>query len=134
MDYLKELCQDLEIDPTLEKTEKGFFILPLTPALKIKIMPLDPGASFTSPISPCPKMKREELFIHLMKGNLFAQGTLGSKIGLDESENLLTLSLDLPYDMNYRAFREALEDFANIVDYWRDEINQHIERAQSGIV
>ena len=57
-----------------------------------------------------------------MKANFLGQGTGGAVIGMDPEENLLTLSLLLPYDMNYKMFREALEDFANFLDYWKTEL------------
>ncbi|NGX39501.1 MAG: hypothetical protein KR126chlam1_00830 [Chlamydiae bacterium] len=134
MDHLKELCEDLELDPNLEKSKVGNYLLPITESLQIEVKNLDPGVYFFSPISPCPKQKKEELFILLMKANLFGQGTFGAAIGLEEKENLLTLSRDIHYDMDYRAYREALEDFTNIVQYWRDEVARHEREAQDGIL
>jgi len=133
MEYLQTLCEDLNLPTDLEKTEKGFFLLPLSDSLQLEVKELDPGALFTSPICPCPEIKREELFIKLMKANLFGQGTFGAALGLSPEENLLTLSLAMPYDMNYRLFKESLEDFTNIVDYWREEVETHIQQAQEGI-
>ena len=134
MDYLKELCEDLEIDSNLKKSKQGFYLLPLTDSLGLEIKPLDPGVFFYSPICPCPEVKREELFIQLMKANLFGQGTLGATIALHDEENLLTLSKAMSYDMDYRAFRDALEDFANIVEYWREEVDRHNQLAEGGIL
>lgn len=133
MDYLSELCADLEIDPRLGKTEGGRFVLPLNSELMIEIQPLKAGFYFYSPVRPCPKVKKEELLIQLMKANLFGQGTKGAALGLEGKENVLTLSLAIPYDMKYKFFREALEDFANIVNYWREEVDRHIQQAESGI-
>jgi len=134
MEYLKKLCEDLELDSNLGKSKEGNFLLPLGEALQLEIKPLDLGVFFYSPISPCPEVKQEDLFIHLMKANLFGQGTLGSVLGLKEEENLLTLSSVFPYDMEYRAFKEALEDFANVVEYWKGQIEDHIQKSQSGIL
>jgi hypothetical protein len=133
MDHLKELCDELHLNPDLEKTETGRFVLPL-PAMKIEVKPLDPGSYFYCPLAPCPKVKKEELFIQLMKANLFGQGTMGAAIALKGEENLLTLSLGMPYDMDYRAFKGALEDFANIVEYWREEIDRHVKQAEDTIL
>jgi hypothetical protein len=69
-----------------------------------------------------------------MKANLFGQGTLGAAIGLDPKQNILTLSLQLPYDMNYSHFKESVEDFTNIVDYWRVEVDTHVKLNKEGIV
>lgn len=133
MKNLTELCDDLQIEKP-EATEKGPYLLPITETLQISIRELELGVHLYSPISPCPEVKKEELFIQLMKANLFGQGTLGAAIGYEEGENLLTLSHNFPYDMDYRAFKESVEDFANIVDYWRGEIALHVKRAQEEIL
>lgn len=134
MDYLKTLCEDLNLSTELEKAENGSSLLPLNETLHIGVKSLDPGALLTSPICPCPEIKKEELLILLMKANLFGQGTMGAALGLDPSQNLLTLTLAIPYDMEYRHFRDSVEDFANIVDYWREEVATHVKRAQEGIL
>ncbi len=85
-------------------------------------------------IGPCPTLKKEDLFIYLMKANFLGQGTGGSAIGLDQDENFLTLSLVLPYDMNYIMFRDALEDFANYIDYWKAELIRHTKAAEQQIL
>ena len=134
MDYLKQLCEDLNLPTKLEKNESGFFLLPLTDPLQVSVKGLNPGVFLNSSVSPCPKINREELFIKLMKANLFGQGTLGAAIGLDPKQNILTLSLQLPYDMNYSHFKESVEDFTNIVDYWRVEVDTHVKLNKEGIV
>lgn len=132
MNHVKQLCEDLEIDPLTAMTkEEGVFLFPLD-SLKIKIKDLNPGVYFFSPICPCPKEKLEELFIYLMKANLFGQGTFGSVIGLEEES--LTLSLALPYDMNYRDFKETMEDFVNTIDFWKDEVVRLKQLANEGIL
>lgn len=133
MEYLKTLCKDLNLNPTLEKTSRGASILPLNESLDLEILNLNPGVYFFSPICDLSKKKMENLLILLCKANLFGQGTRGSVIGLDEKMGL-TLSLALPYDMDYQSFKESLEDFANVVDYWREEVNRFQTQAQDGIL
>jgi len=134
MNHLKELCQDLELTPHLEKSKEGGSIFPFHESLRVEIRDLNPGVFFFSPICPCPEIKREILFIQLMKANLFGQGTMWAAIAFDEGENLLTLSSGFPYDMDYRSFKESLEDFANIVEYWREEVAHHVDLAEGGIL
>jgi hypothetical protein len=134
MKHLDQLSEDLEIQPPPVKDDTGLFHFPLNESLSIAVKELDPGVLLTSPIAPCPNKKRELLFIKLMKANLFGQGTLGSTIGLSLDEKLLTLSSAIPYEMDYRGFKEAFEDFANVVDYWRTEVTLHIEEAEGGIL
>jgi hypothetical protein len=131
---LKTLTEELEMEETPKKAEDGLYHLPLNPQLLIAMKELDPGIGFWGKLGPCPTMKREELFIQLMKANFLGQGTGGAAIALDENENFLTLSLVLPYDMNYKIFKDALEDFANRLDYWREELIRHKKAAEENIL
>ena len=120
--FLEKLCAELSITPVPKLTEKKNYFFRLRPEIEITLTDLHPGVEMRANISPCPYEEREDLFIYLMRANLLGQGTGGSRIGLDEEEKNLTLSLGLPYDMNYHAFKEALEDFVNHLIYWRDTV------------
>jgi hypothetical protein len=122
--YLDQLIADLELPSPLSKDEEGFFMLPINPELMIRILPLDQGVFFRSEIAPVPLKQKEELYTLLMKANFLGQGTGGGVISLDEEEKFLTLSLSLPYDMNYKTFKEDISDFANFVDYWKEEVRR----------
>lgn len=122
--YLMQLSSDLGID--LPPIKAGAATLKLNPELAITFRELDPGYFLYAPVTLCPKVKREELFTLLMKANFLGQGTGGGVLGLDEQEKFLTLSLSLPYDMNYKSFKDMLSDFANYVDYWKDEVKRII--------
>ena len=120
--FLEKLCAELSIAPIPKLTEKKNYIFRLRIGIEITLTDLHPGVEMRADISPCPEKKREDLFIYLMRANLLGQGTGGSRIGLDEDEKNLTLSLGLPYDMNYNAFKEAFEDFVNHLVYWRGAV------------
>jgi hypothetical protein len=68
----------------------------------------------------------EEFFAHLLYANLFGQGTKGATIGLNESGNLLTLSHLIEYDVNFKEFRDFVEDFINTMDFWRNESKKYL--------
>jgi hypothetical protein len=119
---LTTLAEELEFDEIPKKEEGNVYHLSLNPEISIAIQQIDPGVSFLGKIGACPTLKREDLFILLMKGNFLGQGTGGAVIGLDGNENFLTLSSVIPYDMNYKMFKDALEGFANYLDYWREEL------------
>ena len=118
-EFIQQLCTELEIGiPKLN--EKKVFPFKLTNDVEVALKDLEPGVGLQAQICPCPKMKREEIFIYLMRANLLGQGTGGSRIGMDPDEKFLTLSLGLPYEMNYKMFKESFEDFVNYLIYWRD--------------
>lgn len=84
----------------------------------------EPGFYLESVITTCPDQKLEELFSLLMNANFLGQGTGGGCIALDGEGKFLTLSVDLPYDMEYKNFLEILEDFINYREYWKEEIQK----------
>jgi len=122
--YLQELVKELDLTPPSPPDEQKRYHVNLG-KLSITLKYLDPGFYYFSQIAPLPSYKREELFILLMKANFLGQGTGGGTLGLMEDETFLTLSLGLPYEINYKAFRETLEEFVNFVEYWQNEIGKH---------
>ncbi len=125
-ELLQVLCEELAL-PRPSASEKKTFLLTLGQA-RIEFTDLLPGVSMQAPICPCPEKKREEFFSYIMRANLLGQGTGGARIGLSAEEKLLTLSLGLPYEMNYQAFREKLEDFINYLVYWREEVTKFMKQ------
>ena len=93
----------------------------------------EPGFYLESLIAPCPLEKLEELFSLLMNANFLGQGTGGAAIALDGEGKFLTLSVDLPYDMEYKNFLEILEDFINYREYWKEEIQKQ-QTVKEGIL
>lgn len=122
--FLETLCGELAITPVPKLNEKKFYPFRFSEGIDISLRDLDPGVAMSAKIAPCSERRREELFLFLMRANLLGQGTGGSRIGLDADEKTLTLSLGLPYEMNYQAFRETVEDFINYLIYWREEIQK----------
>lgn len=119
-DHLEKLCTELTLLFPKLNAEKYYPLNVGSESLFIR--DLDPGVGLYAKVCQAPKKRKEELFIYLMRANLLGQGTGGSRIGLDASENFLTLSLGLPYELNYAAFRETVEDFVNYLIYWREEV------------
>ena len=120
---LQQLCQELGIAvPVLDENQSLQLKMG---ALDIEMKDLDPGFYFSSNIGPLPKKKTEEFLMLLMKANFLGQGTGGATLGLKEDESFLTLSLSLPYEMNYKAFKDSLEEFANFVEFWKKESVRH---------
>lgn len=119
-DYLEKLCKELSIN-TPKLNEHKVYPFKLGDEL-VAIKDLDPGMALYAQICEAPKKKKEDLFIYLMRANLLGQGTGGTRIGLDSDEKFLTLSIGLPYELNYQIFRETIEDFVNYLIYWREEV------------
>lgn len=132
--HLEQLRADLELEAVGQKDKNGFYPLQLPPDTALSLKELDPGIYLTSPLILCPADKKESLFIHLMKANFLGMGTGEAVIGLDNEEKFLTLSRTIPYDINYKSFKEAIEDFVNYLDFWQQEVKRHQKAAEEGIL
>lgn len=119
--WIEKLCAELSIVP-VPALSGGVFLLRFAPGMDIAISDLDPGIGFKARLAPCPTSRREECFTYLMRANLLGQGTGNSRLGLSEDEKDLTLSLGLPYELDYPTFKETLEDFVNHLVYWQNAI------------
>jgi hypothetical protein len=117
---LEQLCQELGLGAIPPADENKIHHFQIS-SFDIFMKDLDPGFYFSTNIAPLPKKKKEDFLMLLMKANFLGQGTGGATLGLREDESFLTLSLSLPYEMNYKAFKDSLEDFANFVEYWKKE-------------
>lgn len=114
--YLKALKEEVGFEYE-KKDDKLFYLNDVT--LK---EPEDGKFYLFSKLGQVPKEKKDDLFLYLMQANLLGQGTGLSTLGISDDEKSLTLSLSLPYEVNYREFKEILEEFLNYQDYWRKEI------------
>ncbi|MBM3207822.1 MAG: type III secretion system chaperone [Chlamydiae bacterium] len=133
--YLDQLSSDLELEPfDKKKDNQGFYTVRLADDICLYMKDLFPGLMMTSQLIECPESKREVLFIYLMKANFLGLSTGGSAIGLDKNEKYLTLSRIITYDINYKSFKEIIEDFANYLDLWRQEVKRHQQAAEEGIL
>lgn len=121
-EFVENLCFDLRLGSPPNKGPQKTIEFVLNPDVKIRFMELDPGISMQANIAPCPEKRREDLFILLMNANFLGQGTGGARIGLDRQEKFLTLSLGLPYELEYAAFKQHVEEFVNFLNYWKDRV------------
>lgn len=121
---LQQLYQDLGLGTVPPPDEQKVHLLKIN-SLDISMTDLDPGFYFSSLIGPLPQKKKEDFLMLLMKANFLGQGTGGAALGLKDDESSLTLSLSLPYEMNYNTFKDSLEEFVNFIDYWKKELIKH---------
>lgn len=119
--YIQQLAEDLEIGETLTLESPGVYTIPLENDLSVKVSDLSPGILFYCTIASCPDANKENFLSQAMLANLFGQGTHDAVLGLNESGNMLTLSKEVNYTIDYKDFKDLLEDFINVVDFWREE-------------
>ncbi len=94
----------------------------------IELKKLDESVYLLALIAPLPQHDTEEFLLTVMKANFLGQGTGGAALGLKEDESFLTLSLNLPYEINYNTFKDTLEEFVNYIDYWKTETARYVDK------
>ena len=127
-DFIPKLVKDLDLgDATLESGMPGIYTLPLDEGLAIHIneIPNEGGVLFKCAVAPFPKVREDVFSTNAMLANLFGQGTRGAVLGLSLDGNTLTLSRAIDYHIDYKEFKEILEEFINTVDFWRAEALNH---------
>lgn len=94
----------------------------------VEINQLEHAVLLKGNIGACPTNSREQFLMLVMEANLFGKGTRGAVIGLNEEGKGLTLSLEFSPHISYKNFKEKLEDFISVMDFWQKEALKHQEK------
>lgn len=123
---LKQLGQELDMEDLISSPEDRHYLLPFVDNLDVEVVELENNYYLLKGIiGPRPQENGEAFLLRVMEANLFGTGTRGAAIGLKEDEKLLTLSMQLEYNSSYKNFKEKLEDFISVLDFWRKEALKH---------
>ncbi|WP_068467252.1 type III secretion system chaperone [Candidatus Protochlamydia phocaeensis] len=122
---VRQLGQELEMEDLIVSPEPGHYTVPFDENIEVDLIQSPQSYLFKGVIGACPKNNLEAFLLKAMEANLFGRGTRGAAIGLNGEGNLLTLSLELDYNSSYKDFREKMEDFISVLDFWRKEALKH---------
>lgn len=123
---MEELMKEWELTAPLPQDMPGVYTVPLEEGLNFTISGLPQGGvALNCNIAPIGRGQEEALYTAALQGNLFGQGTKGALLGLNDSGSLLTLSRQIEYDVNFKEFRDIVEDFINTIDVWREEATKY---------
>lgn len=122
---INQLGQELAMDDLITSTEEHHYLLPFDNQINVEAIELEKGYLLKGVIGEHPQQNAESFLLKTMEANLFGIGTRGAVIGLNEEGKLLTLSLELDYNSSYKDFKEKLEDFISVIEFWRKEALKH---------
>jgi Tir chaperone protein (CesT) family len=120
-----ELGKDLEMTPFIQQTEDKHYHIPFSDNIEVEAIEKERSLLLKGNIGPKPQKNIDSFLLKALEANLFGLGTRGASIGLSEDEKLLTLTAELEYNRSYKTFKEKLEDFVTVLDFWRKEIVNH---------
>lgn len=119
--FLDQLAKEWELEEGFPQEMPGVYSIPLEEGVVVSLTDQPQGGIYlSSTVAPVPQAK-EVFFGKALRANLFGRATRQSVLGLNESGTLLTLSREITNDVNFKEFKEILEDFMNTLDTWREE-------------
>lgn len=118
---MQQFEKDLELDRPLARPNSSTYLIPLDEGLIMTVNLLPFGFYLLCELADAPKENEEALYTEMLSANLFGQGTKGAILGLNERGNLLTISQVVDYNIEYRDFKELIDDFINMIDFWKEQ-------------
>ncbi len=123
-DFIEKIQKELELKEPLTGPDDASFALGVDDAV-LNITEAPPGFKISCNLDTLPIQQQEDFLTMLLRANLFGQATRFSALGLDESGNKVLLQYLFPNKPTYQDFHNAIEDFINVVDYWKGQIKSH---------
>lgn len=120
--YTEKVMKLLGFEQACYPDESKIYSIDFGDGLVIRYSDLHPGVNFMSILGLLPESNREVVACSLMHLNLFGNGTGGGVFGYDEEIKSLTFTRGIPYRLQFGEFKNALEDFANYVEFWRAQL------------
>lgn len=121
---IKQFEKEAELTDPLPLEGPGSYHLPLEEGLGITIAQTDEGFTMQTTVCPMPNGSEDDFTMHMMDANLMGQGTNGAILGLSDDETDITLMQHCSGEYEYGDFEEKLEDFINMVDFWKEEVGE----------
>ncbi|MCH9633760.1 MAG: hypothetical protein S4CHLAM7_04930 [Chlamydiae bacterium] len=122
--YTEQLSEALDLKERLTLGESQIYTLRLDNDIVVQYADLNPGLNLMSHLESLPSENKETLLMSLMRLNLFGKGTGGGTLGYDTESHMLTFTKAFPFSLQYDEFKEAVEDFVNYVELWKNELGK----------
>jgi len=125
--FIEKISGELELEHPPTPDHSGQYQLILEPNLEIYLRE-NPATGITlfATLAPLPEKGLEEYLMQAMSANLFGRETGHSALGCDQEGKKVTLRRTLPPEATYQQFYEALEDFANYAESWREDTKKFL--------
>lgn len=123
--YIQQLTKEMEIEGSLATDVPGVFAIPIDENVSAIVTSIPRGFTIRCAVIAIKPESEELFFTHALQANLFGQGTDGATLGLDSDAKKLILSREIDYNIEYKEFRDIIEDFLNSVDFWLDEAQSY---------
>lgn len=125
--YMKEYEREMGVSEPFQKPTPESYSIPFDKGFNVIITESPVGFSLFSEFNVLPKSEGEAFYLKALTGNLFGKGTRGAVLGINEKENMLTISQVIDYNIEYKDFKEIIEDFITTIDFWKNEVDAKVK-------
>ncbi len=125
---LQELAQKFNFTAELEKDPQGFYRLEINEKTVLLLKENNFGLTCKSDITPIASDDNEDLLTLLMRANFTGQGTGGAILCLNPTGQKLLLQNHVFGDLNYKEFKEKIEEFVNYLNYWKTRVSDQTKK------
>lgn len=120
---IEQLSHELGWKEPVLKENDGSFVLQFEPHIRILLKEENPTIlRFFSHLGSLPADREGDSMLKMMAANLLGKHTGRNILGLDKEGKEIVLLNFLLGSINYKQFRNSLEDFINYTEVLSDEI------------
>lgn len=122
-EFMDKLSAEMEMEEPFKAQIPGVYVMRLDEDISISLISQSSDRfTFSCTLGEAPIVGKEAFFTQLLLANLFGQGTRGAVLSLDINANELMLTRNIDHYIEYKEFRDSVEDFLNVVDFWKQEL------------
>ncbi len=122
---IEQFGKEFNMQEAILMTEDRHYKIAFDNGIEIETVELERSSLLKGTIGNKPEKNGESFLLKVMEANLFGIGTRGGVIGLLEDGKQLTYSLEFDNRGSYKNFKEKIEDFISVIDFWRKEALKH---------
>lgn len=122
--HMEQFEKDLGLEGLLRAKIEGTYEIPVGDGIILSVQNFPGGFTFFSEFMKIPESNKEDIYRELLTANLFGINTKDALIGLNQEGNMLTISRTVDYNIDYKGFKEMIEDFMTTIDFWKEKIQE----------
>lgn len=121
---IEQLGQELAMEDSILHGDQRYR-LSFDNQIDVEAVELDKKTLLKGVIGERPQQNGDAFLLKVLEANLFGDGTRNGVIGLNDEGKVLTLSMEVDYNSSFKDFKEKLEDFISVIEFWRTEAQKH---------
>jgi len=122
---IQKLAKEMEIEGSLATEVPGVYSISVDEKHVALLTSTPRGFSIRCEVGAFQPENEEYYFAQLLHANLFGRATEGALLGLDSEGKRLILSREIDYNIEYKEFKDIIEDFLNGIEFWQEEAQSY---------